>query len=943
MRSIKISANQGWKFYRGEPPKGRVQNSENPHDSGLPPYDVLLDDSTWETVHLPHTVRNEKLMCSGGLNYQGECWYRKKFAVSEEWNEKELYFEFEGAMQRVDAWLDGEPIGYQTGGFLPMRFEIRGVSAGEHLLAIKVDNSDMKDVPPAKPQGALDFCYFGGLYRNAWFYVTDKVRFSYAVHEGKMASGGLFVRTKLEDKKAIVSVNANWLNHTDNEVCARVRLLLNGQPVYESVEMTVEAMKDGDVECRFVVENPSLWHPAHPVLYELTAQLLHGREVLDERTEKIGLRTLEFRQDAFYINGEKLFLNGTNRHQEYAYIGFALPDSLQKRDVHLLRKAGVNCIRTAHYPPDETFMNACDEEGILCIIPTPGWQIHPASVAFDEASYENTRRMIRLLRNHAGACLWEPILNETDYPAYFAQKQYDIVKEESLDLPAWCACDSHSRLAEIYPVNYGDTTRKQARPLFVREYGDFYMEQYGPMDTLRRVRRGAHTNFYPGGEAAMIRSAQERFEAYVHLYHTEHMNGAATWAGMDHNRGYEPNEAAVGMLDFLRLPKFHYHYFDCQQDIEKAGAKCFIANYWTETSPRDVVVYTNAESVRLFLNGKEIGCQKTNGSSGIHPSVVFENVVWESGKLLAEALVGETVVATYKVCTPKEAHHLQLTPQWENVEIWTADGSDLLMVHVAVVDEDGNLVPYNESAVRFCVEGDARIVGKDEPWVQADQVKLEAGQSGVLLRAGVNSAEVVLTAEADGLGTAVLKLNTMSDQKQYLPGESYTETAVSPTYPCDETEYFSVRESIKSTQSQYWDISTGKRASASSCGDGTKPENINKESISAPWIAAEKTMPQWWMCDLQERCQIYGVAISWLKDGLWYDYDIETSIDGVAWERQLQGHASGQTRLPDRFSKVIEARYLRVMICAVSGNEVAGMYHVEVFGKKSSKEKGMQL
>lgn len=938
MKSIKISANRGWKFYRGEPPKGRIEHSDNPHDSGLPPFSERYDDSMWETVHLPHTVRNEKLMCSGGLNYQGECWYRKEFIVSEEWKDKELYFEFDGAMQRVDAWLDGEPLDCKMGGFLPMRFEVSGLDAGKHMLALKVNNSDMPDVPPGKPQGALDFCYFGGLYRNAWFYVADKVRFSYAVHEGKAASGGLYVRTKLADEKAIVSVRANWINHTESVATASVRLFLNEKLVYESEKIEGPSMRDTDVECQFVVDNPKLWHPDHPYLYELKAQLVNGEEVLDERTEKIGLRTLEFRTDAFYINGEKLFLNGTNRHQEYAYVGFALPDALQKRDVHMLRKAGVNCIRTAHYPVDEVFMQACDEAGILCIIPTPGWQIHPTSVLFDEACFENTRRMIRLLRNHASACLWEPVLNETDYPAYFAQKQLQIVQEESGDLPAWCACDAHSRLAENYPVSYAKVPRHPNKPLFVREYGDFYMEQYGPMETMLRVRRGEHTGFYPGGEAAMIRSARERFEDYNVLYHAENMNGAATWAGFDHNRGYEPNEGAVGMFDFLRLPKFHYYYFDCQQDMEKAGAKCFIANYWTEKSPRDVVVYTNAETVRLSLNGKMVGSMQTNGKPSIHPAVVFPDVPWESGELLAEALADGKVVASHRVRTPKMPHHLVLTPQWEGVEQWVADGSDLLMVHVAMADEDGTIIPDSEAEVRFSVEGDARIVGKDEPWVQGDKVLLEAGQSGVLLRAGTTAGKVIVKVQAEGFADSVLELQTEDSEREYLSGTVYEETAVSPTYPCDETEYFSVRESIKDSQSDYWDISSEKPATASSSGKDTRPENINQKTMGLPWVAEDKTLPQWWCCDLQEICQVYGVSVSWFNDGLWYDYDVETSVDGEHWECQFQGHASGQTRLPNRFAKMVEARYLRIVIQTVSGKEVAGMYHVEVFGKKGGEQ-----
>ena len=185
MKTLKLSANGYWKFYRGKATKGKTINSQNPHDVGVAVFDPRYDDSIWETVFLPHTVREERLNCSGGYNYVGECWYRKKFIVEEEWEGKSLFIEFEGAMQRMDAWLDGKPLGVKYGGFLPHGFDLSGLKSGEHLLVLKLDNSDCFDIPPAKPQGALDFCYFGGLYRNAWFYISEKLHFSRAVHEKK--------------------------------------------------------------------------------------------------------------------------------------------------------------------------------------------------------------------------------------------------------------------------------------------------------------------------------------------------------------------------------------------------------------------------------------------------------------------------------------------------------------------------------------------------------------------------------------------------------------------------------------------------------------------------------------------------------------------------------------------------------------------------------------
>ena len=133
-------------------------------------------------------------------------------------------------------------------------------------------------------------------------------------------------------------------------------------------------------------------------------------------------------------------------------------------------------------------------------------------------------RLIRLNRNHPSACLWEPILNETDYPAYFAKRQLEIVREELGPEAAWAACDSHYAWADHYPVIY-DRRSRPGRPRYIREYGDNWTEQFGPMKTLRRVRRGENVSFYSGGEAAMIRSAQEHFEEYADVFEMETCGG----------------------------------------------------------------------------------------------------------------------------------------------------------------------------------------------------------------------------------------------------------------------------------------------------------------------------------------------------------------------------------------------------------------------------------
>lgn len=950
---VQLSANQGWTFYRGQAPQQRTPD----HKRSLAVWDCDYDDAAWEHATLPHTVREEALMCSGGRNYQGVCWYRRRFTIPADYEGMNFYFELEAAMQRVDAWLDGSPLGVRTGGFLPMQFDLTGIATGsEHVLVLRVDNSDMADVPPGKQQGALDFCYFGGLYRDAWLHIVSPVHFTSAVHAGKVASGGLFVHYRdVSAESATVSVDMHFENRSSHEEDVRVQLLLDGSEVYTSAPIALHAGEDRCERGVFQVMEPRLWHPHHPHLYQLTAQILRQDTVVDEVSERIGIRTIAFTTEGFFINGEKLFLNGANRHQEYPYVGFALPDSIQRRDVRLLRESGVISVRQGHYPQDKAFMDACDEMGVLCVIPTPGWQIHPDSVLFDERSFENTRRLIRMNRNHPSACLWEPILNETDYPEYFAKKQLEIVQEEMGEEDAWCACDSHYAYAEHYPVVYSHTP-VPGKPRYIREYGDNWTEQFGPMTTLRRVRRGENISFYPGGEAAMLRSAQEHFEHYASIQLDSTLSGGAMWAGIDHNRGYEESEGAVGMLDLLRIPKTYYYLFDCQQDMALAGPKCYIANDWTESSPRDVHVYTNASAVRLFLNDRLVGQLSANESwadtvpytqelegvklpEGTHPPMIFKNVPWEAGVLRAEALENDCCVAVHEVRTPEVPVNIALQPQWAGETVWHADGADLLLIHAYIQDANGTTVKQAEPLVHFTVQGDAEIVGADCSWVKANPMQAEAGVAAVLLRAGTQAGNVVLQASSPDLGAAQITLMTVPTDVKRLPGNAPTAPTVKPTYAVDKNERFSLPQSLKQEPWFRLDMGRDKPATASSTQPGTDPCNVNHGKIDRPWIAVDTTCPQWWKVDLEEQVKLTGVTIRWYNDGLWYSYQVETSEDGVNWTHAAEDTASGQSRLPVRFDAPVTARFVRINVLNVTGDHPVGMNLVEIHGEKVASAK----
>lgn len=207
------------------------------------------------------------------------------------------------------------------------------------------------------------------------------------------------------------------------------------------------------------VRKPKLWTPETPYLYHVQTRVLDGGILLDGGVTRIGIRSFVFdAEKGLILNGKPYGqLVGANRHQDFAYVGNALPNSQQWRDAKRLRDAGCTIIRTAHYPQDPSFMDACDELGLFVIVATPGWQYWNKDPKFAQLVHRNTREIIRRDRNHPSVLMWEPILNETSYPLDFALEALKITKDEyPYEGRPVAAADVHSAgVAEHYDVVYG--------------------------------------------------------------------------------------------------------------------------------------------------------------------------------------------------------------------------------------------------------------------------------------------------------------------------------------------------------------------------------------------------------------------------------------------------------------------------------------------------------
>lgn len=713
---------------------GKLHSSLTLKDSLIAAEWKQLGNAQWQSVRLPHTAYMEPLTIVHP--WQGICYYQRDIHLGKKDLKGQTWIEFEGVMQLADIWINGKHAMQHAGGFTTFVVDATPyLHEGKNTILVRADNQDNPLIPPGKPLSRLDFCYHSGIYRDVYLIHKGNVLITHPLLAQRKAGGGIFVTyPKVTQQEATVNVKTEVENKTQQALSLTLRQRLyptrhssRGRMVAEAIQkIRIPAGTAIERQQALDIRNPRLWFPDAPQLYQLETEILSGNRVLDRECTTIGIRRFEVtKEKGLLVNGKPYYLCGTNRHQEYPYVGNAISDNAQFRDVYQMRDNGFNIVRLGHYPQDPSVLDACDELGLLAIEPIPGWQFFNKDSLFIALTYHNVRELIRRDRNHPSILMWETTLNESWPPAWWKDQAIAVAHEEMPGDQCLTSgdCYGYNRFDICYNDWDDDTfsrPNKSGKPSFIREYYDY--EFGGDVSTSRFGRKD--------GIPALIQNlwnAQWSYNQYRDLF--PNTIGCAVWSMYDYNRGCCDNICESGVADIFRLPKFSLPFFRLQTPAHsytpsgKMPYDLFCTAYGKEADTDTLLVYGNVDEVALSIGGKRIATQradngpttsyvshpdKGNCKNLTYPPFTFTGLKGYKGDLSLTGYWQGKEVAKKVIECPGE-------PQTLGIQYFEsgkpAGQNDLLIVYVSLLDHRQNCCPINGEPISLSALSGGKVMG----------------------------------------------------------------------------------------------------------------------------------------------------------------------------------------------------------------------------------------
>ena len=537
-----------------------------------------------EPVRLPHNVAPLPQHYADHEAYQMICAYRRSLPIDAQYKGKRLFLQFDGAGHIATVFVNGQEALTHRCGYTAFRVEITDLVhyGSDNLIAVRLDTTENPTVPPFG--FVIDYLTYGGLYREVWLDIRESSHISdIYITTPTLTTARVELRTENPDGCTAVAelIDAN------GNVCLSQPISLS-----EATTLTLPGARS--------------WSNLDPYRYTCRVSLQKNGAVCDTLEVKFGFRTAEFRADCFYLNGQKTFLRGLNRHQCYPYIGYAAPESLQREDARILKEElGCVAVRTSHYPQSQYFIDECDRIGLLVFTEFPGWQ-HLGDASWKDQVVENTREMVLQYRNHPSIVLWGVRINESPDDDDLYRRTNAAAHE--LD-PSRATSGVRDRLKSSYLEDvyaYNDfshtgnnpgvrkkktVTPDMGKALLISEHNG-HMFPTKSFDTWQRRQEHA------------LRHARVQNDAAASGVHS----GCFGWCMFDYathkDFGSGDRICYHGVMDAFRNPKLAAAVYASQADerpVLVIGSSMDIGDY-PGGQRGDIYAFTNADEVKLYKN-----------------------------------------------------------------------------------------------------------------------------------------------------------------------------------------------------------------------------------------------------------------------------------------------------------------------------------------------------
>lgn len=741
----KQSFNDNWLFMKGE-----LAGAES----------VDFKDNDWRKLRLPHDWSIEgpfdkKYSArNGGLPVFGEGWYRKTFTLPNSSDNKSVFVTFDGAMDNAEVFVNGKKAGERPYGYIAFEVDITGFlnePGTENLIAVKV-----------APENYSERWYSGaGIYRNTWIQVQDKVH---------VKQWSTFVSTpKVEGGVALVDYQTEIHNMHSQRKTVQIKTDIltadNKLVVSKQVQMTIKSGQILPVEHLFTLNEPRLWDITDPYRYQVVTKVISDGDIISSDSAPLGIRTIEYKpNDGFWLNGRRVQIQGVCLHHDNGPLGGAVSSRAIERKFEIMQEMGANSVRTSHNPPSPEMVELADKMGVLLQVEGfDMWRIPKTTVDngynkdFDEWHERDLRDMIKQYRNNPSVIMWSignEVMEQKEKDGWkLARKLQDIAHDEDptrlvtngLSMYPDFLDNKMAEEMDIVGLNYKAYKYKEIKDknpdwimvgtetssvVSTRGVYHFPLEKY-------RTHESKYVSSFDLITPPWAYIPDLEFE---HLKNNPSVMGEYVWTGFDYigeptpyggrdhgnkfywNQDWPARSSSFGIVDLVGFKKDRFYLYQSQWDDKPM---VHLLPHWSwpnrlgQSIP--VMVYTNADEVELFVNGKSQG-RKVMGKDKVRlpidlkhdketkyfdsPYRLMWNIDYQPGSVKAVAYKDNVVVAEKQINTAGAAYQVELVA--DKTEI-TADGYDLSYVSALVKDREGNLVPDADNLINFKVSGAGEV------------------------------------------------------------------------------------------------------------------------------------------------------------------------------------------------------------------------------------------